>query len=346
MVSELQAGKGLHEWFIERDIDNFPAKENYPQRYLNIKDYLDRNVYANISTGALLAAIKAGEKPIIINDHGIKHIEKVIEILTSLMCALDYEISPYEAYILLSAVSIHDAAIVYGRSGHENRCREIMDNLSKIAGEDTFEKRAILSIASAHGGRIKDNKDTITRLPKESMILNQKVRKQALAALLRFADELADDRSRASRFMFNNKLLEGSEIYHAYSYALHTVYISKYEINLHFEMTKDRAMTKLKKNGGDSYLLDEIIERLLKMHIERLYCMRFIKSANIIDKINSKVEIYDTLGQDHIIDEPLVVLPFIIEETGYPDNSESIIRQNLYSCCGYTGQTLMEFLSH
>ena len=70
----------------------------------------------------------------------------------------------------------------------------------EYTGDDNIEKRTICDIAMAHGGKVlslsgglptKDTKDTIGHMSHDRNV-------KKLAAILRFADELADDRTRTN----------------------------------------------------------------------------------------------------------------------------------------------------
>ncbi len=80
----------------------------------------------------------------------------------------------------------------------------------------------IRNIAAAHGGKgSKGDKDTIRKLAETDALLGEEIHPRILAALLRFSDELADDRSRAARFaLATGQLPAKSQVYHRYANAL------------------------------------------------------------------------------------------------------------------------------
>jgi len=156
------------------------------------------------------------------------------------------------------------------------------------------------------------------------VIREKPVRQRMLAAILRFADELADDSSRARDV---SRMLEFSKIFHAYSKALDSVVIEEvknenaYFIKLVYLLNKDEAMQKYGKMDRDfdrvlkpSYvaLLREIIERTKKMERERRYCSRFLLPHIIIKHIMVEIEIDmgGFFGEERIV--------YTLEETGYP----------------------------
>lgn len=254
-----------------------------------------------------------------LNNHGSKHIETVLQREKDLLTTTEsIELDAYELFLLLCATELHDVGNVYGREGHE---KGIMPIIKKLETElpDSIERTTILTIAMTHGGKIGDSKDTICKLLKERMILGHKVRVQILAAILRFADELADDNSRASKEELDLGIIpKESELFHRYSEALHTVLVERddkeYFVKLFFEFTSDVAIKTFDFMGRQKYLLDEIYDRTLKMERERRYCMRFMRPYISVEGIRVEIMIQD-------VENPFVAKPitYTLNECGYPD---------------------------
>jgi hypothetical protein len=253
-----------------------------------------------------------------LTDHGPDHVKTVIRRASQLAEHQRCELSPYEVYILLVGIHIHDVGIIFGgREQHEIKQEAVMEKLGMLMGEDTGEKVAIHKIAAAHGGSINGDKDTIGKLPDTEALLGQKIRPRILAALLRFADELADERARAARFpMALGQLPRSSEVYHKYAQALQSVIAQAPgdSVALDFEMTIQDACQTFGKGDSTVYLLDEIFERTMKMHRERMYCMRFLRPLISIDKINVTVRVYGPQYSSEI-----EKVTYRLEESGYPD---------------------------
>ncbi len=285
--------KDLENWLPEmetRYADCFPRAGggSYATRYIQLAEFLNEHVHPEVERGALLedllkqvAAEKVSyERVTYLNNHGPAHVKSVIVRASDLLRELGIAISPYEAYLLLAAIHFHDVGNIYGRDEHERKCWEVMSS-PELCGRlgDTTEQRVIARIASAHGGVTCDgNKDTISLLQEEDERYGQEIRPRFLASVLRFADELADDRTRASRFLLHEgKIPAASELFHAYSFSLHSVLVKKAEVRLSYEINLVNATRTYTKPDQDApvYLLDEIYSRVRKMHRERMYCMRF-----------------------------------------------------------------------
>lgn len=303
---------------------SFPLKDtDYHDRFRHLDNYLNKKIHPFINQGA--AAHDDGW----LTDHGVQHITTVIQ-RTSDLAIKDGKtvLTPYEAFLLLVAIHFHDIGNVFGREGHERRITDAMQDqdVSKLMGADGIEKRMIRDIAMAHGGYVdveKQDKDTIGGLPWQHHVGSSDPRIQLVAALLRFADELADDHTRTSRFLQNNELLKGSEVYHIYADRLRQVIIRPDErrIRLQFEFNADHAKRKYRKGPKERvYLYDEIVQRCLKMHRENVYCSRFMQPYISINRIDVDI---DVTTNDYM--KVLKKINFPLVQRGYPDSPVTLV---------------------
>lgn len=259
------------------------------------------------------------EDPIVyLNRHDASHIAMVqSKALNILQCFTNVELTPYEVYILLCASVVHDIGNITGRKGHEKKIRHILDTECASILPDSIERTVISRIARAHGG---GTVDTISYLEDRTLVYNFPVRERILAAILRFADELADDYTRADHSGLKNDVISSaSKIYHMYSSCLHTVDLSKnqvndsYEVTLAFSFDTDIACTLYGAPGRKKYLLDEIYDRTIKMERERRYCIRYLRPYCQLERIKVEIRITDT--QDEFI---TYKINYTLEEKGYP----------------------------
>ena len=273
------------------------------------------------SSETLLKELLSSDHIVFLNDHGPEHISKVIERAYSILCNSVDALNEFEAFVLLCAIQIHDIGNVLGRVGHEKKLHEIFDEKSSNIIIDTPEKRVIKNIAMSHGGRTLDgSKDTISPLCTKEMILEASIRTRFLAAVLRLADELADDSTRANRDALNLKIVGvDSEIYHDYSKVLHTVKIAEdlanqdHSIVLVYELEASMLSKQYQVGSSNKYLLDEIYDRTLKMEQERRYCMKFMHPYINIGRIDVKINIYGSFSQ------LLNKISYCLEDIAYPD---------------------------
>lgn len=317
-------GKTLENWLEEQDKSKFPmdGKINYYAQYQGIIDYLNSDFHPHVTA---IASIKDGGY---LTDHGTDHIKKVIRKASELVDYQDFKLTPYEVYLLLVAIHLHDVGhIKNGRCQHEKSAREVMFDIGKKLGDDNTEKMCIFHIAESHGGNIDGDKDKISRLREKETILNQNIKPQLLAAILRFADELSDDRERAAKYLMDDKTIPSpSEIFHCYAYALHSVKIDHEgkAVEMCFELNKENVSKKYGKNDKKVYLLDEIYDRTLKTYCECKYCMRFIPLEIQINSIKVEIQFIDEEWEN--FREPI---SYKLAETGYPDSS----KLNIFSMC-------------
>lgn len=307
--------KPLDEWLKTAPANtyNHGKKIDFFSKFNNLKDYLKDHLYKEIASGAMLQ-----EPDLVLNDHGEKHIEKVIEKASELVSFDSCKLSAYEVYVLLMCILLHDAGNIFGRYNHESNLDAILEQTKNLCGEDMVEVNLFKRIIYCHGGKINgsENKDKISSLEENDEFLNGSVRLQVIASILRFADELSDDKRRAySTLLLTKKLSKKSEIHHAFSYALTSVKLSERHkaVELKFDIDKTFAITpiELEKNE-QTYLLDEIFRRIMKMHLERIYCMRFLRGVIDINTISVSIKFYDS----HI--DLFPNLKFEVRESGYP----------------------------
>jgi len=312
--------KTLIEWLDNAPKELYPLhkKTDFHAHYIKLEDYLNENVHKEVTIGANLV-----NPEMLLNDHGPEHIETVISRASYLVGSTTCQLTPYETYLLLCCIQLHDVGNLFGRYKHEKNAKEIMLAAEGICGRSVIEALKIKNIAEAHGGRTdKGNKDKITPLEPKSNTNDGEIRPQMLAAILRFADELADDKSRSlSTLLIKGKIPKPSEVFHAYAMCLESVMVNHNEnaINLTFHVPRNFLEKKFVKEDSKILLLDEIYLRVLKMHYERIYCMRFCKDIIEIDKILVTIEFYDKTLVD-----VFPKISFELSENGYPDSNSDI----------------------
>jgi hypothetical protein len=314
-------GKTLADWLLAQPLENLPKRSfAYQRNYAALASNLEP-LHREVTTTA--NRLDGGY----LTDHGPDHIRKLISRISDLLSAGEGCISAYEAYVLLCAAQVHDVGNIFGRDKHEEKSWQIMERNRATLPPDTIEQRLIYDIAKAHGG---DRKDKLSDMPRTYDIAQTTVRPQLLAAILKFADELAEDSERAARYTAQLGLLGGSEIFHEYALALQNVSIDgpSREVRFRFEMPVSRAIRTFTKGSAgamsDVYLLDEIFKRTMKCHCERMYCSRFMRS--VVDLTAVAVNIAVTNEAGYKVEETIA---YKLAETGYPNASG----QDIYEIC-------------
>jgi len=317
---------------------------------------MNENVHSEVEQGDLLKQLEAVasgqtityDQIRYLNKHNAKHVEMVIEKASVLLQELHAELSPFEGFLLLLAIHFHDVGIVYGREEHEIKCQKLMQ-MPQIEGRlpDATLRSDIIKIASVHGGVCSDgDKDTISTAITESVChrYGQIVRRRFLAAIVRFADELADDRTRASVLKIGDEDLPSiSMLHHCYSDSLHSVSVESNTVKLDYRIGYDVAIRKFKTPKRDVYLLDEIYSRTKKMHQERIYCMRFWphEYQQIRDiQVDICVEL---VPQGYLADEELI--SYHLAEEGYPGLPAGDCRLCLKTDILRTGEEMATYIA-
>ena len=174
-----------------------------------------------------------------------------------------------------------------------------------------------------HGGyadAAHEDKDTIGKLKYDQPRHHDAPpcsRVKALAAILRLADELADDYTRTNRFTQHavTELQPGSEIYHLYADRLRRVEVDfdSRTIQLKFEVNEDVVSRTYKKHDDSVYLIDEVLLRTLKVYQEYLYCSRFMMPYVLLERIHILIQV---CSNDY--SQELGTLQYVMAQDGYP----------------------------
>lgn len=312
----------------------FPvATMNYYDHYCEIKRFIAENYYLVAGQGLALE----GERFTL---HNIDHVDDVIK-QAGFLLGIDAEVSepayrklhPYEVFVLLVAILLHDAGNAAGRRGHEKAPRSILGEMHRVLRLSDLEKRLIASIAQAHGGRTKDgNKDTIGTIVAEEVarISNVKVHGRRLAAILRLADELSEVPTRADpesvrpEFVLDPAKAKPpvSVIHNLFCKLINinTDYLGK-TISINFYVDKDYLRVKypIREDGEDKeiFLIDYIAARIDKLEQERRYCSRYLRDFVIYDRSRLALEIHNN-------DDTVETITAELADVGYPDLSEPL----------------------
>lgn len=319
-----------------QDGSKFPrATVDYAALYQGLLTHLRSNIYKDID--AALAANTAEHG--LYTNHNAEHFDEVIHYAGSLLGVISGEetisLQPYELYILLVAIRVHDAGNIHGRKDHEKKCFSVLRNCGPASGDDDSEKKVIANIAQAHGGKTSaGNMDTIADLSQHQPLGKFNIRSRLIASIVRFADEISESRSRAAGYLLKYGVIpQCSEIYHKYANSITANVVSDRRITLKYEVRIEDAIRPwgCESRGGiqEAYLIDEILDRLEKMDRERRYCNRFSREIYIVDSIRASIDIID---ENH---EPIetVIVPELCD-SGYPDDNAGSLKMRLKEFCG------------
>lgn len=277
--------------------DEFPNQHvDYWGRYTALLESLELYVYPNINAG--LACLS--KSPGFYTDHGARHFDEVVRyagfLIEDTFNQQNSAISPYELYLLLCAIRVHDAGNVDGREDHEKRASAILVKYGGQISLDTTELSLIADIAQAHGGKtFDDDKDTIGKtLPEQTIAGGADVRPQLVAALVRFADEICEHSVRAStHHVTEGTLPEENKLFHFYAKSIvgakpdRKNKAFKLQVRFDINLLKDTYLTPKDADGKQTnkYLIDDVWDRIDKLNHERVYCNRFLLPSMQTDRL-------------------------------------------------------------
>lgn len=155
-------------------------------------------------------------------DHGITHVSNVQQNVIDLLSdeGIITNLSGTEMYCLGMFILFHDTGNIYGRKDHHKKVAIVFDRIRGTNASLRREKTMIVRATRAHTGTARDGScDTLKDLEDKNEHLGGKpVRLCELAAVLRFADELAEGPQRTSEFMQEEGLYESeSQQFHDYA---------------------------------------------------------------------------------------------------------------------------------
>jgi hypothetical protein len=328
----------VFERVASNNMSSFPnTTVNYFLLYCALVQHLRSSIYRDIDAGLSASTPDHG----LYTAHNAEHFDEVVLYAGELLGVRDgsenVKLTPYELYVLLVAIRVHDAGNIHGRQDHEKKCFAVLRNCGAIAGEDDAEKKIIGSIAQAHGGKTPaGDKDTIGALEPRYGISRIPIRPRLIAAIVRFADEICESRKRASNYLLQyGNMPKHSELFHRYAASIteSSISIGERKLSLRYTVKLSDAIRAwgCATSGPktESFLIDEILERLEKMDRERRYCNRFSKELYTIDEIRASIEVvdeyYDTVHQFSVPD---------LFDFGYPDGPEEHLKTKLAKYCG------------
>lgn len=296
----------------------FPInKKQLVEKYVSLERILNEKWHPNTTLGA---AIQGNG---LLTDHGVDHINAVMHhALEILGTSLRY-LSGYEIYLLLLAIHFHDLGNIYGREQHEEKIGEVMQSLGEALELDGVEREFVFAIAKAHGGYNDGDKDTIRYVNVDETCNGVQVRAKMLAAVLRFADEISDDFSRAAYDSMN--IPKENEVFHLYSKVLEPVSIQGETIKFHFRIPYEYTQNRVGKGDEEVFLYDEILSRLTKCMRELEYCRRY---ANGFINITTLSVTIDLMSERNILKRK-ERLSFRLNLLGYPSEKVSNLENYL-----------------
>jgi hypothetical protein len=227
----------------------------------------------------VLDEIKAVEPNL--TDHGARHIANVMQNAHRLLGDQVDALSPTELYCLILSILFHDVGNIHKRDGHQLNIGAVYDHVRQSDASHRQEQLVLFQIVAAHGGQALDKTNDTLKFLEPSHLDGRPVNLRHVAAILRFADELAEGVQRTSLFM---QRIHGyganSEIYHDYA-KITEVLIDKgtERVALTYHLTIETTIDGvLRDEGSLREMLKFIYHRIQKLDEERKYNKHYCSS--------------------------------------------------------------------
>jgi len=237
-------------------------------------------------------------------DHGKVHVESVIQSASLLLSeCLSHEknsLSSLDIFLLLSSILWHDVGMVFGRSGHAEKIVQVTEEIRKIGLSDLAIYNIVTQIVRSHSG---EDALRIAKREEDCTTPNQQpctVYPKALAAVMRFADEISENRYRISTTILPT-VPEGQKIFWEYANCVTAARPdpARCRVVLTLDIPYEKAIQyyncnefqNLKAKKGRITLIEYLIRRIEKMNNERVYCAPHFSKYVCIDEISVRLRI-------------------------------------------------------
>jgi hypothetical protein len=246
-------------------------------------------------------------------DHGEQHIKSVLHQASNLLRGhLEKDDAGYlnemELYLLISSILWHDVAMVRSRADHAEEVTEVIEEM-KMTFQNPGIRRSVERIAKAHSGEdglsLARTKASVTA-DHRSYTVNER----ALAAVLRFADEISENQSRVSHSeLVLDEVPEESLIYWRFAQSIPGIRIDleRERVVVSIELDIKEAVERYpcpseyrhRARDGELPLIKYVVCRLEKMNNEKAYCAPEFRKYVDIREIEARFALLDEDNGDH-----------------------------------------------
>ena len=253
--------------------EELPSRANaLISAYGSTLDYLTSNIYEEI---------RASEPDL--TDHGPNHIANVQSNVLDLLEDQGEPLSAAELYCLAMCILFHDAGNIHKRLGHQHNIGAIFDAARGTNPADRREKTIVIRACGAHTGTASDGSgDTLRELAEVEQFDRKPVRLRELAAILRFADELAEGPQRTSSYRLQKgDYSDESTVYHEYASITHVLIDrGNRRILLAYEIQVASPKDEVEREKSLKLLLSKVFQRIDKLDQERRYAVHYSPSLS------------------------------------------------------------------
>ncbi|MEQ8790074.1 MAG: hypothetical protein RIC55_27505 [Pirellulaceae bacterium] len=212
-----------------------------------------------------------------LSDHGPDHLANVMENAYSLISGNHEEhgLSATDLYVLALVIVFHDVGNLFGRENHHVNIGKVFDWARGAAAEVRRERTLVIKAAQAHTGTNNEgSRNTLIAVDPADHLEGRQVQLRHIAAVLRFADELAEGPQRTTDFYRTHIGYDpDAAMFHQYAACTHVSADRANErIRLTFEILLDDFQgSQPEKTNALATLLTFILHRISKLDEERRY---------------------------------------------------------------------------
>lgn len=232
-----------------------------------------------------------------LTDHGPKHIADVIDNAGLLLGMQNQhgaesswkdpcKFNPQELLVLLTGLVMHDIGNIYGRDRHNQKIPEVWrENKGAWHAWNSPQRTLISTVGRAHSGKSPSgSKDTLEHIATAHHYFDKtSIRAGDIAAIIRFADELAEGPHRTSVFLIDAGLLHpDSELFHQYANITHVAPDRKRgSIALTYSINIDNSSYPRDPTSKKAFIADLLrmtYARAAKMNYERQFARHYAEA--------------------------------------------------------------------
>ncbi len=267
------------------------------QKFRAMEGTFFEEVHPHVDIGLAIHEVQVAgrRKPNIFTTHGCRHISTLIESLDRIaqsiaLARIDGALNVLEAYLLLSAAHVHDAANIIQREGHPQRCDEIMARYKPLFS-GSAEMEQIYDIARVHGGKHEVyGKDTFRSLRASNV---QPPRVPLLAAALRLGDELSENPERVPELVArHHEHSEETRLAFAYATSFRGFALNGDSLSITYNLYPAQRDLSVQVSGAPVSFLEFLEGKLDVIDREARYCSQYGRPILYISQIRIAINRY------------------------------------------------------
>lgn len=238
-------------------------------------------------------------------NHGKKHVDSIEYMVSEMLYPNKLRLNAFEIFILYTAIIYHDTGMMKSRSEHGENVSEILSKFSEYISNRQIED-IIKKVAAAHTGDFDKMERLSTSYPISYNAVQEKIDARALAALLRFSDEVSETVDRIDTFLLeNNKVPEEHLIFWEYANCIKYSRADPQSHKVLMEITIEngtifKEFLVPQKDGSTIKMafFDYLLQRIDKIDIERRNCCANFRHMATIDTIEIRISVVDENHED------------------------------------------------